>query len=98
MGGMRDDGKVMLIASTKLTRAVLRIERKFKRSALIDYLNDGPPSPIGTTCDLTVTMPMLTVVIADTYEEALRDLFARWSPTGEPQKALGQGSHAIGLA
>ena len=94
VGGVRDDGKVMLIASTKLNRAVLDVRRDYVRYPDSSF-RDFRYAPLETECTLSVMMPAFTVQIADTYEEALRRLFTQWSPTGTPQKAIGPGVLAI---
>jgi hypothetical protein len=96
MGGIRNDGKVMLVASTSLTRAVLRIEDLYNRSEVFDFTK--PFLPVSRQCELTVTMPTFVMIVADTYEEALRNLFTQWSPTGAPQPALTGGPIAIELS
>lgn len=95
LGEVRDDGKIMLIASMGLTRAVLNVERTYSKADLYDYRHLQKPASVIMSCNLTVAMSAFVVVIANTYEEALRDLFTRWSPTGEPQKAIGQGVFAV---
>jgi len=81
-GGLRRDGMAMVIASSSLTRTVLSIERDFNR----DFFQEEDPATL--RCHLTVFMPTFTVVVAPSYEEALRDLFTRWSPAGTPRMAL----------
>ena len=72
-----EDGKVGIIASTELDRA----ELEARRERLDVYLFEAPPVRMRLVrYTLRVEMQGFVIVVADTYEQAFRSLFERWSP------------------
>lgn len=90
LGAHQHDGKVAVYASKDLTDAELRYD--------IDYDDDPYEfAYIRHRCvrrgiyHVTVGMRTFTVVVADTYEQALRTLFETWSPEPDPAERLALG-------
>lgn len=92
LGTPAGDGKFAVIASKDLNEAELGRE--------VDYIEDWTGSRIRTPAvrnTLTVEMRTYTVVVADSYAEAFRTLFATWSPDADRQE-IGAGQREIGPA
>lgn len=79
LGTPTTDGKVAIYASKDLTEAELRYEAEHD----YDFLAMRTVL-LSRRIELTVGMRTYTVVVADTYEQALRHLFDTWSP--EPDR------------
>ncbi len=83
-------GKVALLASKELTEAELVRE--------VEEITDWYDNPIReepVRMELTVAMRTYTMVVADTYEQALKTLFDTWSPTQAAPKQISPTRQAI---
>ncbi|MCX5066629.1 hypothetical protein OOJ91_12145 [Micromonospora lupini] len=73
------DGQAAVFASTELTGAELRYERDM----LFPVDSLYAPERDKTRIYLTVQMKAYVMVVADTYQQAMRSLFDEWSPDGD---------------
>lgn len=93
LGTPTDDGKVAVYASKDLTDAELRYEAEYNHTGRFGEVL----RLLHRRIELTVGLNTYVIVVADTYEQALRRLFDAWSPEPDrlaiepPRRAITEG-------
>jgi hypothetical protein len=87
-GSPTDDGRVMVIASRRLRHATLREDTGYDEYMLSPLLIDAIRRPRNPRYTLEVEMADFIMVIGDTYQDAMRNLFNEWQPRHNEQPAI----------
>lgn len=78
------DGKVAVFASKDLDQAELETETE----AIREYYSGQWLRNLPTRTTLTVELRTYVIATGDTYEEAMRRLFAHWTPEPDGRPAI----------